>query len=977
MKRVWLVVLIVCGCSTTPSAPERASAALSRWQPSPAGLGVQLPDVGLHARIDAGVLHVETAVTSLTLETMHAGCVGVPVGLGDAVVHGDRVEVARGAATEWVEPRANGIEHGYTFATRPACADASLAIDLRATGLTPRIESPTRVLLADAHGVTRLAYGGLGVVDAAGASVQARFELDGDRIRIVVDDRDARYPLIVDPLVTNEQVRLNASDATTDDQLGFAVAVSADTLVVGAPQAASNAGRVYVFVRSGTTWSQQQELMPITTSDHFGSAVAIDRDTIVVGAPYEQSFVGNAYVFVRNGTSWTQQAALGASGFEHAFGNGVAIHGDTIIVGAPGQGGVFGTAYGFTRAGVTWTHTDTLSPATNANPGMNFGAAVAFDGTSVLIGAPFSNVNGTITGAAYAFGLDSCFGTLTQEAELRAAGASVNSRVGESVSVSNGSAIVGASNFDFTNTRGAAIVFLRTDPGGAACPPHTISWTEQQHLTASDATDNARFGASVSIVGDRVLVGAWGVSNFAGEGYYFTRTGVTWMERTTLVATDPGSIALGSSAALGDTFSALGANTAPSSGATRTGAVYLFDTSHAPNGATCTMGTDCASGFCTDGVCCNVACGASDPNDCQACSVAAGATTDGTCRLLPSGTTCDDASLCTSGDACNATGACVGSTSCTAIDACHIASCSPTVGLCMQTPIPNGTACNDGNGCTIGETCQAGVCSGTPVVCTPADQCHSAGTCNPSSGLCSNPFVTNGTPCNDNSVCTTNDSCQFGTCTGAGVVCVAPDACHAAGTCDPTTGVCPHPAVSDGTTCDDGDGCTIGDACTSGVCGGAPVTCNAGQCQIAGACTAGACPTPTNVTDGTACSMGMCSAGMCVFPDGGAMPDAGTDSGVDAGTDAGIDAGRDAGASATDAASGSDAGAHDGGTSDAGRDGGSRDGSAIDAATIDAQVTPPSSSAGCGCAVPATSSRAPLAIGIVLAVVCARRRRRT
>src|SRR5205823_5957717 len=132
---------------------------------------------------------------------------------------------------------------------------------------------------------------------------------------------------------------------------------------------------------------------------------------------------------------------------------------------------------------------------------------------------------------------------------------------------------------------------------------------------------------------------------------------------------------------------------------------------------------------------------------------------------------------------------------CTASDQCHAAgTCNPATGVCTNPIAPNGTTCNNNNACTTGETCQNGSC-GAPtftVVCTASDQCHAAGTCNPATGVCSNPNAPNGTTCNPTRRSTDLETCQNGTC-GAPtftVVCTASDQCHAAGTCNPATGVC-------------------------------------------------------------------------------------------------------------------------------------------------------------------------------------------
>ena len=134
---------------------------------------------------------------------------------------------------------------------------------------------------------------------------------------------------------------------------------------------------------------------------------------------------------------------------------------------------------------------------------------------------------------------------------------------------------------------------------------------------------------------------------------------------------------------------------------------------------------------------------------------------------------------------------------------------------------PNDTPCDDGNVCTQTDTCQSGTCVGSnPVVCTALDQCHDVGTCDATSG-CSQPFKSNGTSCDDNNVCTQTDTCQSGTCVGSNpVICTALDQCHDAGTCNTTSGQCSQPFKSNNSTCDDGDSCTDADVCISGVCMG-------------------------------------------------------------------------------------------------------------------------------------------------------------
>src|SRR5207253_114352 len=161
------------------------------------------------------------------------------------------------------------------------------------------------------------------------------------------------------------------------------------------------------------------------------------------------------------------------------------------------------------------------------------------------------------------------------------------------------------------------------------------------------------------------------------------------------------------------------------------------------------------------------------------------------------GTPCNDRNACTQTDTC-APGTCVGTNTAedSRADQGHTAgTCNPATGACSNPAKPDGASCNDGNACTQTDTCPLATCVGTsPVVCTASDQCHTAGTCNPASGACSNPAKADGTPCDDRNACTETDVCALGTCVGTDpVVCTASDPCHAAGTCDPATGACSNP----------------------------------------------------------------------------------------------------------------------------------------------------------------------------------------
>src|SRR5262249_44739204 len=152
------------------------------------------------------------------------------------------------------------------------------------------------------------------------------------------------------------QAKLLASDGTAGDLFGSSVAVSGDTAVVGADQKLNYTGGAYVFVRSGTTWTEQQKWVGTAPGDQLGIAVALGGDTAVIGAWGEKSATGAAHVYLRSGSTWAPQGTLVAMDAVpgDGFGFAVALSGDTAVVGAP-LNNKTGAAYLFVRSGGGWS----------------------------------------------------------------------------------------------------------------------------------------------------------------------------------------------------------------------------------------------------------------------------------------------------------------------------------------------------------------------------------------------------------------------------------------------------------------------------------------------------------------------------------------------------------------------------------------------------------------------------------------------
>lgn len=156
-------------------------------------------------------------------------------------------------------------------------------------------------------------------------------------------DIGAAYVFTQSGTTVTERAELTASDGATGNLFGWSVALSDTTLVVGAMQAMTGgqigAGAAYVFTQSGGTWSQQAKLTASNAAevDFFGRSVAVSGSTVVIGAPGYNFQRGAAYIFSQSGTSWTQQADLvdpPATPGDY-FGASVAVSGSTAIVGSP------------------------------------------------------------------------------------------------------------------------------------------------------------------------------------------------------------------------------------------------------------------------------------------------------------------------------------------------------------------------------------------------------------------------------------------------------------------------------------------------------------------------------------------------------------------------------------------------------------------------------------------------------------------
>jgi hypothetical protein len=377
-----------------------------------------------------------------------------------------------------------------------------------------------------------------------------------------------------------QQALLTANDGAGSDQFGKAVALSGDTVLVGAPgdNVGLNAdqGSAYVFRRTGGAWAQEAQLLAPDgqAGDVLGQSVALEGDVAVVGSSINTKpagFNGSVYVFRRTGTSWAFEQKLTPNDPQANdwFGNSVAISGDTIIVGARMKNitpnAAQGAAYVFRRAGGVWTQETRLTAGDGAAAD-EFGAAVALSSNTAVVGATGKNAQ---RGAAYVFTRSGSVWSIEQQ--LTNATLDPGDHFGHAIALSGETTIIGAPQ-GLVSDQGTAFVFTRSG---------TV-WSEQAQLTANDGSNGDSFGNAIALVGDTALIGAplddIDLNSDQGSAYVFVRAGVNWTQQEKLTITNGAandwagtSVALSpQSAVLGIWFRDINSNIDQ-------GAAYVFD----------------------------------------------------------------------------------------------------------------------------------------------------------------------------------------------------------------------------------------------------------------------------------------------------------------------------------------------------------------------------------------------------------------
>jgi hypothetical protein len=819
-----------------------------------------------------------------------------------------RLERDLDGVTEWWENREDGIAHGFAVERAPSGTGSWLRVAIRVAGARIELDPDARgaVLIGNDQ---RFSYRGLAAWDAERRSLPTRMRRAGTHLLLEVDDRGARYPVVIDPVLTlnawayesNQATPPPDSPAGLDMVVAGARDVNGDThqdVLVAFPRynsvAGNNSGIVYLFLGGPggpsliPSWSSEGTNVANTAAGPtagalFGRAIAAGNingdafaDVVVgqVGWGNGESLEGRVYVFFgQAGASPLPAVAnqvLEGRSTNAFFGRAVALgnldgaNGDDLVVGSSGFNAGAGRVevYLADAAGafpVDASPSDTVVGAAGSSLGESVAAGdTNADGRADVHAAArtHSGPAGFEEGALYSSVTDSG-GRLGMPFIFTSgiAGGQLG-RVAFAGDVNGdgfGDVVAGAPRPDGSGFDSSVFVLYGSSTGITSAGLSRI--VDSCTMGFCPSLGSSLFGAAVAGPADvdsdgffDVIAGAPGWSPPNGQGAVFVIRGSAGgpvVNNPHLIDTDSRFFGEAAGDALGSTLAVAGDVNKDGFTDILAGAGGFEDGAEVDEGKAFLFLGGAATAKMAGQACALNA-------ECLSGFCVDGVCCNTICGGIP-GVEADNTSDC---------------------QACSMAASGAPNGVCraarIATPCTSTNLCLDSSVCDESGSCIGGVPKVCPITSNP---CVESGVCDPTTGAC-NPNRPDGLVCDDGNACTAATACLAGVCSGpVTVICAPPAVCKLAGTCNTSTGVCDYPNAADGIACADTNLCTTGETCLAGTCRTTPeLTCgaeticrNAGSCDPAtGVCSQTNRPDGTTCDDGNACTVdNVCVAGAC------------------------------------------------------------------------------------------------------------------
>jgi hypothetical protein len=371
--------------------------------------------------------------------------------------------------------------------------------------------------------------------------------------------------------------KIDSFNRTSYAKFGHSVVAGDDMLIVGAPfesiensngQNVNRAGAVYCYtINSDSTWTIIQKITPriSTEMDNFGYSIARYENTLVVSAPRKTTGYnsGKVYVFTYDGEKWTEETTLSVSDTQNKddFGHSVDIYQNQIVIGSPYHTVTrnnlsvknLGAAYVFSKTNNSWVFDRKISPS-DGNESDNFGLTVKCTNDHIVVAAPNKDVavNQSNSGAVYVYSLEI---QNFKEQKLIANKPVAYGYFGKSIAIENNTLIIGSNGDQYSPNDDVNLQKC----GSISIYTNQNKWSLLQKIYDNQKSNYGRFGSSVAIKNNMILVGSTEDYSSGKASLFYSENGKTWW-KTSDLRNQYGNTQdqLGNACALGNNYAIVG-----------------------------------------------------------------------------------------------------------------------------------------------------------------------------------------------------------------------------------------------------------------------------------------------------------------------------------------------------------------------------------------------------------------------------------